>query len=305
MAGMVHTLGPGVTTDSLGRHLKEGDRITFAYIVPCMHCYNCLRGERANCPNKFRYRHSILDWPYCNGGYSEYYYLYPGHFVFKTPDSLSDETVTPVKCALSQVTYALHKGSLRMGDSVVVQGAGGLGINAAAVAKEMGAGLVISIDGVVGRLALAKECGADETININDLKEPQERVERVRDLTEGRGADVVMEVVGFPQAVSEGLDMLRVGGTYLEIGHIAPNATVTLDMSRLMWGVKHIVPTANYDPWVIPVALDFLVRTKDKYPLSQVVSHKFPLEDINDAFRQAEWLGRQDETKVTRAILVP
>jgi L-iditol 2-dehydrogenase len=306
MTGRVHTLGLGVTTDSRGIPLKEGDRVIFTYFFPCMRCYNCLRGELNHCPNRFRFRASVEEYPYCNGGYAEYFYLFPGHFVFKVPEGLPDAALTPVNCALSQVIYGLHRAQLRLEDAVVIQGAGGLGVYAAAAAKEMGAGLVISIDGVKHRLELAKQCGADHTININELKDPRERVDRVKELTGHRGgADLVVEVVGYPQVVPEGLDMLRKGGTYVEIGNIWPGSTVTVDLSRILFNMTTIITTAHYDPWILPVALDFLQRINGKYPLSQVVSHKFPLEQIDAAFQQAEWLGRQQEAHVTRAILVP
>ena len=67
MTGTVQTLGQGVTTDSMGRPLKEGDRVAYAYFSPCRRCYICLRGELNNCPNRFRFRASIEDYPYCSG----------------------------------------------------------------------------------------------------------------------------------------------------------------------------------------------------------------------------------------------
>lgn len=305
MAGVVHTLGEGISTDSMGRPLKEGDRVVYTYFNPCRRCYICMRGELNNCPNRFSFRASIEEYPFCSGGFAEYYYLRPGHFVFKVPDELPEEAVTAVNCAVSQVIYGLHQSGLRMGDTAVIQGAGGLGINATAAAKEMGAGQVIVIDGLQNRLDLATQCGADETISIKEFASPESRVERVKELTEGWGADVVVEVVGFPQVVPEGLDMLRKGGTYVEIGNIWANSTVTLDISKILWGVTRIVPTVHYDPYILPVALDFLVRTRDKYPLFDVMSHKFPLEQIEEAFKQAEWAGKEDGTVVTRAYVTP
>ena len=305
MTGVVHTLGEGITTDSMGRPLREGDRVAYAYFFPCRRCYICLRGELNNCPNRFRFRASIEEYPYCTGGFSEYFYLNPGHFVFKVPDELPEESVTAANCAVSQVIYGLQQANLRLGDSVVVQGAGGLGINATAAAKEMGAGLVIAIDGLTNRLELARQCGADHTVHIGEYSTPESRIQRVKELTEGRGADVVVEVVGYPQVVPEGLEMLRRGGTFVEIGNIWANSNVTLDMSRILWGVTKIVPTAHYDPYILPVALDFLVRTRDKYPLTKVMSHRFPLEEIQDAFQQAEWAGKTEETHITRALLAP
>jgi threonine dehydrogenase-like Zn-dependent dehydrogenase len=193
-----------------------------------------------------------------------------------------------------------------MGDTLVVQGAGGLGINACAVAKEMGAGRVIVIDGLPGRLELAKQFGADETIDLSELKEPAERVQRVMELTGGRGADVVGEFVGLPAVVPEGIQMARSGGTYLEIGNISFGQTVPIDPSALVTGSKRIVGMLMYDPWVIPEALNFLVRTKDKYPHEEVVTHdKYKLADVNKAFEEAEWQREDGATKVRRAVIVP
>ena len=305
MTGVVDTLGQDISTDSMGRSLKEGDRVAFTYFFPCRRCYNCLRGELNHCPDRFRFRASIEEYPYCTGGFAEYYYLYPGHFVFKVPDELPDEAVTAVNCAVSQVIYGVQQGGVRLGDTVVIQGAGGLGINAAAAAAEMGAGQVIVVDGLSNRLELARQCGADQTIDIRDLPTAEDRIERVKELTEGRGADVVVEVVGIPQVVPEGLQMLRKGGTFVEIGNIWPDSNVTLDISKILWGMTRIVPTAHYDPYILPVALDFLVRTMDKYPLTKLMPHSFPLEQIEEAFRQAEWAGKSEETAITRALLTP
>ena len=305
MAGVVDTLAADISTDSMGRILKEGDKVVFAYFFPCRRCYNCLRGELNHCPHRFRFRASIEELPYCNGGFSEYYYLFPGHFVFKVPDGIPDEAVAGVNCAAAQVVYGLHQAGVRMGDSVVVQGAGGLGLNAVAAAKEMGAGIVISIDGQPNRLELASRCGSDYTIDINEYMTSDSRVERVKELTEGRGADIVMEVVGYPQVVPEGIQMVRNGGTFVEIGNIWPNSDVTLDMSKVLWGQVKIITSTHYDPYILPVTLDLLVRTKDRYPLTEVISHVFPLEKIGKAFEQAEWAGKKGETSITRAVVQP
>jgi threonine dehydrogenase-like Zn-dependent dehydrogenase len=305
MTGRVHKLGANITTDSLGQPLKEGDRVCYAYFYPCHRCYQCNKGEFSACPQKLL-RMAGGPSPF-NGAYAEYYYLRSGHWVFKVPDELSDEMVVPVNCALSQVTFGLRKANFQLGDTLVVQGAGGLGMNACGVAKDMGADKVIVIDGLADRLELAKQFGADETINISDFPTPEARVQRVMELTSGRGGDVVGEFVGLPQAVPEGLQMVRSGGTYLEIGNISFGVSVSIDPSALVWGSKKIVGVVMYDPWVIPEALEYLVRTKKKYPHEEVVSHdKYKLEDINRAFDEAEWQkDGASATKVRRAVIVP
>ena len=99
--------------------------------------------------------------------------------------------------------------------------------------------------------------------------------------------------------------MLRPGGTYLEIGCISRGATVALDPSILVWGSKRIVGVIMYDPGVIPQALEFLRKARGRYPFDQLISHRFPLEEINEAFRQAEWVNGTGRSTPTRAALVP
>ena len=126
----------------------------------------------------------------------------------------------------------------------------------------------------------------------------------VRKWTGGTGADVACDFVGFPQVITEGIEMLRAGGTYLEIGTISRGAKVELEPAQLVWGAKKIVGVIMYDPWVIPRALEFLVRNRTRWPFDKLVSHTYPLEQINKAFADSEWHGRETTT-ITRAALVP
>ena len=306
MTGRVAALGAGVSTDSLGRPLREGDRVAFSYFYPCGRCYVCLQGQRAACPAKVGRATGPGEFPHWVGAFAEYYYLRPGGFVFRVPDDLADPLVSPVNCALSQVIYGLTRAGLRFGDSVVIQGAGGLGIQATAVAREMGAGTVIVVDQLAERLELARAFGADHTLSLAEVPDRKARVAQVRDWTGGRGADLACDFVGFPPVVPEGLEMVRYGGTYLEIGCISRGRTVELDPSTLVWGSKHIVGVVMYDPWVIPRAIEFLQRCRSRYPFDRLVSHTFPLERIDEAFREAEWYARDTAgSRITRAGLTP
>jgi len=303
MTGRLARLGVKVKTDSLNQPLKEGDRVVYCYFFPCGRCYACLHKQPAACPNKVGRPLGPSQYPHFHGAFAEYYYVRPGAYVFKVPDDLPDELVSPVNCALSQVIYGLHAAGLRFGDSLLIQGAGGLGIQATAVAKDMGA-RVIAVDRIEPRLELAKAFGADHTISLRELPDRKERVRRVRELTGGRGVDVACDFVGLPEVIPEGLDMLRFGGTYLEIGTISRGAKVELEPATLIWGSKTIVGVIMYDPWVIPRALDFLSRTRTRFPFDKLVSHRFPLDKIDEAFQASEWLNR-DSTSITRAALTP
>jgi len=96
------------------------------------------------------------------------------------------------------------------------------------------------------------------------------------------------------------------GARNLEIGCISRGRTVEFDPSSLVWGSKRILGVVMYDPWVIPRALDFLDRCHARYPFGRLVSHTFPLEKINEAFREAEWHQRGAAASgITRAALTP
>src|SRR2546427_601788 len=142
MCGRVERLGAGVSVDSSGQPLREGDRVAFVYFFPCGRCPVCLRGEAGSCPRKARANRVAGTPPYFNNAYGDYYYLRPGASVFRIPDEISDDIATPANCALAQVLYGLTRAGLRQGDTAVIQGAGGLGLNAIAVARDMGAALV-------------------------------------------------------------------------------------------------------------------------------------------------------------------
>ncbi len=304
MCGRVERLGAGVASDSAGAPLREGDRVTFLYFFPCGRCPVCIRDEMGACPRKGRANRVAGTPPYFNNAYGDYYYLRPGGWVFRIPDEVSDDMATPANCALAQVIYGLTRAGVRMGDTVVVQGAGGLGLNAVAVARDMGADRVIVVDRVAARLALAREFGADHTLSLEELTTPERRIAAVQDLTDGFGADVVADFVGYPDVVPEGIRMLRSGGCYLEVGSIAPGNVFSFDATALVRGNVRLVGTSNYSPWALAEALAFLRRAQARFPFARLVSHVYPLEKISDAFQQADWMQRGgDGLRLSRAAL--
>jgi threonine dehydrogenase-like Zn-dependent dehydrogenase len=201
------------------------------------------------------------------------------------------------------VVYALHRIGVWLGDTVLIQGAGGLGLYATAVAKEMGAGQVIVVDRIAERLALARAFGADATIDLSEVPDAADRERFVRDRTGGQGADVALEVAGVPGVVQEGLDLLRFGGRYCLVGNIVPGAKGDLVPHDVVRASRQVLGVVGYEGWVLPRALDFLLRTKDKYPFHRLVSHRYPLEEINRAIEEADWALSQGN--VTRAAILP
>src|ERR1700716_4288880 len=294
--GRVSAPGEGVATDWNGLPLAVGDRVVFAYFFPCGRCRACVNGRDWTCPNRMHPRATSCEvWPHFKGTFGDYFYLYPNHMVFKVPDDVPDELIVGVNCAMAQVTAGLDMAHLEVGENVVIQGAGGLGLYAIAVARERGAGRIIVVDGVSERLEVAAMFGADDFVDLSSLTTPMARVARVRELTDGWGADVVMEVGGFPRITEEGLQMVASGGRYFEIGNNSPGLTYAADPA--LWVTQNIKIYGNnhYSRRHLSEALSMLHRTRTKYPYEKIVSHKFPLEAINEAF------AAQDKGMITRS----
>lgn len=300
MTGVVAALGEGVEHDSAGAPLAEGDRVVFRYFTPCGRCRACLKGWTRACPNARSYlRMPCTEPPHFNGAFGDLYYVRPGTSIFRVPDNLSDAVVAGVNCALSQVVGGFEEVALQLGEHVVIQGAGGLGLFATAVARELGAGRVIVVDAHEDRLALARRFGADRTINLAELPEATARAALVRELTDGWGADVVVDVAGHPSAFTEGIAMLSRTGRYLEIGSLHPGTTVPVDVSELVFRNATVHANFYYEPLHLARAIALLSRTRDDYPWDAVASRPFPLERINEAFDAA------DRGDVARVAIVP
>ena len=128
---------------------------------------------------------------------------------------------------------------------------------------------------------------------------PAARVERVRALTGDWGADVTLELVGHPGVVDEGLRMTAPEGTYLEVGNINVGWETTFDPSWILFGNRRIIGVSHYEARHLKATLDLMVRTLSRYPYDRILSHTFPLEKINEAFRQ------QEDGHITRAAIAP
>lgn len=298
MTGTVHALGAGVTTDWAGQPLAEGDRVAYQYFAPCARCHNCRREMSEACVHSFKVlqgKPSVF--PHFRGAFADYFYLTPQMAVYKVPDEVTDTMVAGANCALAQMVMGLERVAVGLGDTVVIQGAGGLGLYATALAKDRGSAKVIVIDAISDRLEMARRMGADHVIDFASAPSAAERIAAVKDLTGGWGGDVVCELVGTSSAISEGLRMVGVGGRYLEIGTFFTGTTVEIDPGLLVMSNIRIEAVASYDARSLELAIDFLARHRGELPLEQVVVD-YPLESINTA------LADQDAARVTRASLV-
>jgi threonine dehydrogenase-like Zn-dependent dehydrogenase len=299
----VHALGSGVDTDSLGGQLRVGDRVTWFPIFTCRRCRMCLQGDLQLClKRQVAYRMSGAEPPHFFGTMGDFFYLPAGHPVFKIPDELEDEEVVALNCAMGTVFQGLDSAGMRQGHNVVVMGSGGLGLYATAFATGMGASQVVAIDRLEPRLAMARELGATATINIGELTTPQQRTERVMEVTRGRGADIVLELAGYGELVPEGLSMLGPQGAFVSIGNIVPGRPTTFE-PRLLGGSKRMIGSTMYRPVMVSRMLDFILKHRQRLPIGKVISHKFQLAEIDRAFASSEWDGQS--IPIIRSVIVP
>ncbi len=299
--GRIVEIGARVKTDTAGNELSEGDLITWTPSYPCGKCYFCkIEQETTSCINRKVYgiTWSSQESPHFRGGFSEYAYLSEGTAVFKIPEGIPIERVVTLGCGLPTVIHGIERaGNIGIGESVVIQGAGPVGLAALLLAKSTYASQTIVIDSVEKRLEIAKDIGADYIIDMNVHKNEKDRINRVLELTNGRGADLVIEASGALTAVQEGLQMVRDAGRYLVIGQYVDRGPTLINPYLITGKQIKVIGSKGFTPRHTYKALKFIETLE--YPLEKLITGKFRLEDTEKALRAVE---RRD---VVKAVVSP
>ena len=294
--GVVQRLSQGLDRDWTGAELHEGDRITWSAGMLCGDCYHCtVIRQPTRCLNRSAYGISFScdDAPHFSGGYAEFIYLRPRTAIFKLTDVASD-AVTGAGCALVTAIHGIERVGISWGDIVVIQGSGPVGLSALAVAQTAGASTTIVIGGPSQRLQVAEAFGADHTIDIDEITDSASRLELVRRLTNGHGADVVIECVGSPSVVSEGFEMCRDGGKYLVLGHYGDAGPTPINPHVITRKQLTVYGSWASEPRHMAMALEFLRKQGKRFPFENLVSHRFPLEQAFEALQTtAQWASRK------------
>ncbi len=291
----------GTVADFRGDPIAPGDVVTFYDVHEvCNSCWHCLVAKQPNrCPHRRVYgiTYSANDGPL--GGWAERIYLKPGVHIFKVAEPLAPDDVIGGGCGLFTGFAAVDRSGLAMGDVVLVQGTGPVGLSAAAFAALRGAGLVVMIGDPRPRLDLARGFGADVVLSVS-ADSPDQRDAVIRDLTSGRGVDVTIEATGNPDAVSEGLGLLRDGGTYVIAGHYTDTGTATLN-PHLDINRKHADIRGQWGTNLghIHRALLTLAKHHERLPFASVIGARYGLDEADQALADVEAL------KVTKALITP
>lgn len=279
----------GRVPDIEGRPFREGDVVTFLDVhETCGHCWQCLVAKQTTrCPHRRVYgitygaRDGLL------GGWSEALWMKPGVKMLRVPDGLSPEAFIGGGCGLVTALHAIDRAEIRLGQSVVVLGAGPVGQSAIALAALSGASELIAVGAPPARLEHARAMGATACI---DLTVPADaRAELVRERTGGRGADVVIEAAGAPQAVRQALDLVRDGGRVVIVGQYTDNGPVEIN-PHLQINRKHVEIRGCWgsDYSHFHRALELAARHGDRIPWRGMVREIYPLERAEEALLAVE-----------------
>jgi len=271
----------GIVTDIDGTRLEVGDPVTFLDVVEtCNNCWFCLIAKASTrCPQRKVYGITYSAKDGLLGGWSQYIYLKPGVKILKLSDKRFLKTFMAAGCGLPTAIHAIQRSEIQLGDTVVIQGSGPVGLMAALCAKLSGAFKVIMVGAPSHRLKIAKAFGVDITIDIDEYN-PELRVNQVLKNTHQRGSDVTVEATGAPSAIKEGLLMTRDGGKYTIVGQYTNAGDITLN-PHLHINKKHITVRGCWgsDLSHFYLALKLVERYADKYPFENIISHEYTLDD--------------------------
>lgn len=291
----------GEVTDVDGHPLHAGDVVTFLDVhETCGRCWYCLVAKASTrCPSRRVYGITYSANEGLLGGWAEMIYLKPGVKVIRLPENVPPERFIAGGCGLPTAVHAIERAEIQLGDSVVIQGSGPVGLNALILAQLRGAGQVIVVGAPKLRLDMARRLGADAVIDITEVG-VTDRIEAVRRLTGGRGADVTIEATGNPQAVREGMQMTRDAGRLVVVGQYTDAGDLTLNPH---WDInrKHLEVRgcwgSDFSHFYRGVRV--LARYGDRFGWDQMISRQYPLE------RAAEALADVERLQVVKAVIRP
>ena len=291
----------GDVRDIDGKILQEGDPVTFLDVhETCNSCWYCLVAKTSTrCPKRKVYGITYSAKEGLLGGWAEYIYLKPGVKIIKLSNHSLLKTFIAAGCGLPTAIHAIHRSEIKLGDTVAIQGSGPVGLMAAICAKLSGAFQVILLGAPEHRLRIARDLGIEETLNIMDL-DPQNRVLKVLEYSNGRGADVTIEATGVPSAIQEGMEMTREGGTYTIVGQYTDAGDLSIN-PHLHINKKHLTIRGSWgsDFSHFHLAVKLVEKFAEKIPFEKIITREYSLDEVNEALEDVEQL------RVMKALIKP
>ena len=271
-----------------GDVLSEGDRITWSLTTSCGTCDYCAnRNLPQKCETMFKYGHARSEGAGAfSGGFASHILLHPGTAVYPIPDAMTDQEAVPINCALATVVNGLMNIGTQSGETAVIHGAGMLGIYATCYLHEKGYEGIVVVDTNERRLEIARRFGATHTFNP-DKTSVVEIDTAVKELTNGRGADLGVEVSGATIGIPHLITWLAVGGRCVTLGYVYPNADITVDAHQLVTKCVTLRGIHNYHHTALGESIRFVEENRSGYPFAELIGETYQLSEINTAFEHA------------------
>jgi L-iditol 2-dehydrogenase len=282
--------------------LRAGQDVTFFDVFgTCGSCWHCLVAKAGTrCPHRRVYGITTSADDGLLGGWAEQIEIRPGVRMLPLPEGVDAAEFMGGGCGLPTGFHAVERAGVALGDVVVVQGSGPVGLNAAVFALLSGAQAVFVIGAPAARLAAARRLGADDVLDITRVREAGERVRWVRERTSLRGADVVIEASGNPGAVREGLEMVRDGGRYVVVGQYTDAGDVTLNPhAHLNRRHATVLGCWGYEYTHLHRALGLMARHRERFRWRDLVTRRYTLAAAGRALEDMERL------EVVKALIEP
>lgn len=285
IVGRIQAFGPEAEErDFRGQPARPGDRITWAIGAGCGCCRLCRSDLPQKCERLFKYGHRRHEeGKTASGGLSEHVALMPGTAWYLVPPGISLEAALPVSCATATVAAMLRAAERVTGETVLVLGAGVLGLTACAMARAMGAEQVVACDPDSRARERALLFGAGRACHPDELDNALAAL--------GRPPDVILELAGTADSTTVALARAAVGGRVVLAGTVTPGQEVTLDPEQLVRRLLTVRGVHNYHPRDLGVALDFLAGPGREHPFDRLVAASYPLGEVEAAFRHAGECG--------------
>jgi L-iditol 2-dehydrogenase len=273
-----------------GTRVAEGDRLVFFDVHrTCGRCRACtVTRTPTRCEARRVYGITDSANEGLFGGWAEAIYLEPGVSMARLPDSVPAETYISGGCGLITAVHIIDRAAITLGDTVLVQGTGAVGLSAIALARLAGATRVVAFGAPADRLQLAKGMGADVTVDIQQT-DPVRRSEIVRELTGGLGVDVAIEAAGSARAVEEALNLIRDGGRYVIAGHYTDAGPSAINVHEQI-NRKHLEIRGCWGSEVghFVRALRVLEQHQADIPWRAIGARTYTLAELNQALADAE-----------------
>ncbi|WP_413113617.1 zinc-dependent alcohol dehydrogenase [Thaumasiovibrio sp. DFM-14] len=287
--GEIVKLGSKISKDTIGKPVQVGSKLITS-IIPCGECDPCVNtpGRTNLCENMGCYG-LMGDQPEnrFNGWFGDYVVLKPGSTFFNVSEfSLKERIlIEPVAVAVHAVERAKTTGLINFASTVLIQGAGPIGLSVIAVLRTLGVLNIIAVDGQVSRLELAKELGATHTVNYHDFDSTDSLVAEVQSLTKGRGAKFAFQCTGVPTAASTALKLVERGGGLCEVGFFVNNGDASFNPHLDICNKEiTLVGSWAYSPEDYPNAIGCMKGIKQiGLPIEKLVTHEFPLSELTEA----------------------